>query len=137
MEVVQLGGLDSELYPLIGPLVMNPKVLKANNNYPFKTTEHYQWYIATDEQKAVMGFLPVERRSSGLVINNYYIADNEEVLALLFNSIRTDQAITAVVLTEHADMFARLGFSIEHKWTKYIKMTYTTNKNEEEEKNQH
>ena len=38
MKVIQLKGLDTDLYPLIGPLVMNPKVLKANNNYPFKTT---------------------------------------------------------------------------------------------------
>jgi len=30
MKVIQLKGLDTDLYPLIGPLVMNPKVLKAN-----------------------------------------------------------------------------------------------------------
>lgn len=60
MKVIQLKGLDADLYPLIGPLVMNPKVLKANNNYPFKTTENYQWYIAVDDQEEVVGFLPVE-----------------------------------------------------------------------------
>ena len=42
MKVIQLKGLDTDLYPLIGPLVMNPKVLKANNNYPFKTTANHQ-----------------------------------------------------------------------------------------------
>ncbi len=28
MKVIQLKGLDTDLYPLIGPLVMNPKVLR-------------------------------------------------------------------------------------------------------------
>lgn len=39
---------------------MNPDVLSANNNYPFKTTEHYVWFIAVDK-KSVVGFMPVER----------------------------------------------------------------------------
>ena len=62
MKVIQLKGLDTDLYPLIGPLVMNPKVLKANNNYPFKTTANHQWYIAVNDQEEVMGFLPVENK---------------------------------------------------------------------------
>ena len=56
MKVTQLKGLDTDLYPLIGPLVMNPKVLKANNNYPFKTTANHQWYIAVNDQEEVMAF---------------------------------------------------------------------------------
>lgn len=134
MKIVHLEGLDSKLYPLIGPLAMNPKILKANNNYPFKTTAHYQWHIALDEDGKVMGFLPVEQRKKGLVIDNYYIGDDkeEEVLSFLFDSIQTQEAITAIVLTRHADMFARLGFETEHKWTKYIKMTYNPNKHEEQ-----
>ena len=38
MEILQLDGLEPQLFNLIGPLAMNPKVLRANNNYPFKTT---------------------------------------------------------------------------------------------------
>mgnify|MGYP007047238369 CR=1 FL=1 len=36
MEILQLDGLEPQLFNLIGPLAMNPKVLRANNNYPFK-----------------------------------------------------------------------------------------------------
>ena len=43
MEILQLDGLEPQLFNLIGPLAMNPKVLRANNNYPFKTTERFQW----------------------------------------------------------------------------------------------
>lgn len=68
MKVIQLKGLDTDLYPLIGPLVMNPKVLKANNNYPFKTTANHQWYIAVNDQEEVMGFLPVENKKALLLL---------------------------------------------------------------------
>lgn len=121
------------MYPLVGPLAMNPKVLKANNNYPFKTTERHRWHIALGEQEEVMGFLPVERKKTGLVINNYYIGDdNEDVLSFLFESVREEAPVTAIVLAKHAEMFARLGFETEHKWTKYIKMTYNPDKHEEQ-----
>ena len=36
MKIRQIKDNDPELYGLIVPLVMNPKVLKSNNNYPFK-----------------------------------------------------------------------------------------------------
>ena len=81
MKVIQLKGLDTDLYPLIGPLVMNPKVLKANNNYPFKTTANHQWYIAVNDQEEVMGFLPVENKKSTSVINNYYLKEDPAILA--------------------------------------------------------
>ena len=133
MKVIQLKGLDADLYPLIGPLVMNPKVLKANNNYPFKTTENYQWYIAVDDQEEAVGFLPVEDKKNTSVINNYYLKeDNGELLKLLFSQIDVEKDITAIVLSKHLDIFKKLGFKLEHQWTNYIKMIYTnTNKNEE------
>ena len=34
---MRLNGVDARLYPLVGPLVMNPAILRQNNNYPFKT----------------------------------------------------------------------------------------------------
>ena len=82
MKVIQLKGLDTDLYPLIGPLVMNPKVLKANNNYPFKTTANHQWYIAVNDQEEVMGFLPVENKKSTSVINNYYLKEDDGAILM-------------------------------------------------------
>ena len=43
MQILKLQGTDRQLYRLVGPLVMNPKVLQYNNGYPFKTGEHYVW----------------------------------------------------------------------------------------------
>lgn len=42
IQIIRLDGIDKKLYPLIGPLVMNPEVLRFNNNYPFKTGEQYK-----------------------------------------------------------------------------------------------
>ena len=79
MEITKLDGTDERLYPLVGPLVMNPKVLKQNNNYPFRTSESYTWYIAREE-KRVVGFVPLEQKKNGYVINNYYIEGKAQII---------------------------------------------------------
>lgn len=64
------------------------KVLRANNNYPFKTTERFQWYIAVEDND-VTGFVPVEQKSGGYVINNYYVHnDDQEVLVELLGAVK-------------------------------------------------
>ena len=35
MNILKLQGLDGRLFDLVAPLVMNPAVLRQNNNYPF------------------------------------------------------------------------------------------------------
>lgn len=130
MKVIQLDGLAPILYTLIGPLAMNPKVLKANNNYPFKTTQQHQWYICIEDEE-VVGFIPVEKKTTGFVINNYYIKnDNEEVINLLLKEIKAYDRLSAVVLIKHEKNFINNGFKIEHQWTNYIKMTYEIRKHE-------
>ena len=37
IQTIQLHGTDKQLYKIVAPLVMDPEVLKMNNNYPFKT----------------------------------------------------------------------------------------------------
>ena len=53
MNILKLQGLDGRLFDLVAPLVMNPAVLRQNNNYPFKTTRNHVWYIAMDEQRVL------------------------------------------------------------------------------------
>ncbi|MDO4181924.1 MAG: hypothetical protein Q4D36_11625 [Bacteroidales bacterium] len=130
MNILKLEGLSPELFMLVGPLAMNPKVLKANNNYPFKTTERFEWYIAM-EDGSVVGFVPVEKKSSAFVINNYYVQDdNEKILKALLKAVEPKDNLQAVVQTKHEEIFAKCNFCIEHRWTNYLKMTYHTNNNE-------
>ena len=66
-------------------------MIRANNNYPFKTGEEYVWFIAI-EDKEVVGFVPVEQKSrKKAVINNYYVKAEgtvrEEILSHLLPAI--------------------------------------------------
>ena len=60
MKIMTLQGTDKLLYELVAPLVMNPAILRQNNNYPFKTSRSHVWYIAFHET-AVVGFMPVKK----------------------------------------------------------------------------
>lgn len=127
IQIIQLGGTDKLLYQLVASLVMNPRVLRKNNNYPFKTTEEYVWFIALNKQR-VVGFMPVEQRKSGCcTINNYYVDDKaEEVLPLLLSeaiaALGNDRILSSVTLTEHLDTFRKHGFEVEKEWKRYVKM---------------
>ena len=56
MQIIQLKGKDKHLYRLLAPLVMDPEVIRANNNYPFKTGEEYVWFIAIKIRKCWVSF---------------------------------------------------------------------------------
>ena len=68
-KILEFEGLDAALYPCVGPLVMDPAVLKQNYNFPFRTTQAYRWFVAVNGEE-VVGFIPVERRKSGWIMNN-------------------------------------------------------------------
>ena len=53
MKIMTLQGTDKLLYELVAPLVMNPAILRQNNNYPFKTSRSHVWYIAFHETAVV------------------------------------------------------------------------------------
>ena len=125
-QIIELNGTEKRLYQLVAPLVMNPKVLKQNNNYPFRTSENFKWFVAV-EGKKVVGFLPLEHKKSEAIINNYYVKDNNtEVLKALLekvmDSMEKDKLLTSVTLIEHQDLFLESGFSVEKMWRSYVKM---------------
>ena len=53
MDIEKLHGTDPRLYQLVAPLVMSIPVLRYNNNYPFKTSEDFVWYIAIDNRDVI------------------------------------------------------------------------------------
>ena len=71
MEIMRLNGVDARLYPLVGPLVMNPAILRENNNYPFKTSNRYLWYIAISDG-VIVGFIPLKKNEKSYHIDNTY-----------------------------------------------------------------
>lgn len=73
MDIEKLHGTDPRLYQLVAPLVMSIPVLRYNNNYPFKTSVHHKWLVATDKG-VVQGFMPIDMKSTGACIDNYYVS---------------------------------------------------------------
>lgn len=132
MQIIQLKGKDKHLYRLLAPLVMDPEVIRANNNYPFKTGEEYVWFIAI-EDKEVLGFVPVEQKGrKKAVINNYYVkaerTEREELLSLLLSAVIAEFGsetwlLNSVTLIQDKEIFEKFEFiSMDKKWTRYVKM---------------
>ena len=126
MNILKLQGLDGRLFDLVAPLVMNPAVLRQNNNYPFKTTRNHVWYIAMDEQR-VLGFMPVKMTLTNNCIDNYYISgDNSSVIEMLLDRIihdfSSDGSLVAVVHERHVEDFSMKNFIPCVQWKKYVKM---------------
>lgn len=129
MEILQLNGLDKKLYELVAPLVMNPTILRQNNNYPFKTSFRYVWYIAL-EKDSVIGFMPLKSKENGFSIDNYYISgDSAETLEALLHKIQEDiepgTTISALVHKRHSKTFDKCHFSLWSELTNYDKRDYT------------
>ena len=85
MDIEKLHGTDPRLYQLVAPLVMSIPVLRYNNNYPFKTSVHHKWLVAT-EKGVVKGFMPIDIKSTGACIDNYYVSvGNTSLLSALID----------------------------------------------------
>lgn len=133
IQILKINGTAKELYPLVGPLVMNPEVLKYNNRYPFKTKKNFEWYIALNETDGeTIGFIPLEHKSHETLINNYYAQQegHNEILSQLIESVWQDMTedmppLTALVQTPHATLFKEQGFTTTKEWKLYLKMQKT------------
>lgn len=132
IQIIQLKGKDKHLYRLLAPLVMDPDVIRANNNYPFKTNENFTWFIAIDHRE-VVGFIPVEQKDQKkAIINNYYVSVagevREGILSELISSVTIafdtkEWILDSVTLKQDQDIFEKFGFSsLDKKWTRYLKM---------------
>ena len=128
MKILIFGGTDRKLYELVAPLVMNPSVIKQNNNYPFKTDVKYIWHVAIDGSE-VLGFLPLKPLVNGYCIDNYYVkGDDKETLDSLLKSVVKEVsgsfALTALVNKRHVNDFRKNYFKTFLELKNYDKMEY-------------
>ena len=132
MEILCLGGTDKRMYELVAPLIMNPAIIRQNNNYPFKTSNRHIWYIAINNGVAD-SFMPLKPNTSGYCIDNYYIrGDNAKTIDNLLKRITDDiekfPVLTALVNKRHIEDFSRNGFVTWLELKNYNKMDYKSNK---------
>lgn len=138
MNIIRLDGTEKRLYEIVAPLVMNPAVIKQNNGYPFKTSEDFMWYIALEDD-TVEGFMPLKKTHGGLLLDNYYIRDEngQTLTGLLGNIIKDvpgDAVLMATVHKRHTAMFGKMGFHTVKEWTKYEKMIFETTQKQTDDK---
>lgn len=138
MIIEKLPGTDARLYMLVAPLVMSVPVIRQNNNYPFKTSRKHLWFVVLDRD-SVVGFMPVERKTAGAYIDNYYAAgDSPELLMALIGAavaeFASEQSLSAMVHVRHADIFKACGFSPVKNWKLYVKMEYGDNEQFQEQR---
>lgn len=129
MEIININGTDRKLYELVAPLVMNPAILRQNNNCPFKTSLRHRWFIALDNGGSVAGFLPVRNTTGRPYIDNYYIrGDREDTIEILLDAAKDEseyeRSLTALVHKRHVAAFEKNGFRTFLEWKNYHKMDY-------------
>lgn len=118
-------------------MVMDPEVLRQNNNYPFKTTPQHTWHICLSDGGDVIGFMPAKKTSSGSYVDNYYIRDDvPEILDALIDSVvsATDRPVTALCHKRHTAAFREHGFVTCTVFALYNKMKATPGQKGEQEK---
>ncbi len=128
MEILKFKGEDKRLYELVAPLVMNPAVIRSNNNYAFKTEKEYIWYLLAEDDK-VEGFMPLKPTTTGYYIDNYYIGGDkaetiEKLLAAIIEELGKSNEITALVKKHHVNDFLEFGFISWLELKNYTKMDY-------------
>lgn len=97
MRIRQIRDDEPELYRLIAPLVMNPRILKSNNNYPFKNFSRTVWYVAMGDGE-ISGFMPLKKNNADFYIDNYYISDDDpSVIDSLLDSIIEDIPVNSIL----------------------------------------
>ena len=129
MRIRRIRDDEPELYRLIAPSVMNPKVLKSNNNYPFKNFSGTVWYVAMGDGD-ISGFMPLKRNNTGFHIDIYYISDDDpSVIDSLLDSLTEAMnngkfSLTALVHKRHVRDFRRNHFNTTIELSEYDMMQY-------------
>ena len=121
--IIKIEGSDKRLYNLVGPLVMNPDILIANENYPFRNTDHHVWYIAmSGKSRRVIGFLSVV----GNHITNDYTSGNIDLLEALLEQALADQktktTIRFIAGVNELPLMEKLGFTVNKTGVKYYRV---------------
>ena len=131
LELKKLDGLSPELYERVGPLVMNPAVLRQNNNYPYKTSKNFVWFLLLMEGR-VTAFIPLESiNARQLKLDNYYVSatgGREKQLGFLLRAILeeygAEREILALAHKRDVDVFVKWGFFVVNELVNYSKLIF-------------
>lgn len=124
MKILRLNGTDKKLYALVAPLVMNPAVIRQNNNYPYKTSSKYMWHLMVEKDE-VIGFIPLKPTLNGYCIDNYYYKlDTPEIFEKLLDDVLKAgyEELSATAHKCDVKAFTKRGFALLTELSKYSKL---------------
>ncbi|GHT13443.1 hypothetical protein FACS189426_18350 [Bacteroidia bacterium] len=131
MKTEILTGTEKRLYEVVGPLVMNPKVLRQNNGAAFKTSENHLYFVALDDNDDCIGFISIQKKGKTGFINNYYIQDRDkELMASLIKTAekysKKEKLEMLIIIAQSQDyeVVRKLKFTIEKPFvrnTRFVK----------------
>jgi N-acetylglutamate synthase-like GNAT family acetyltransferase len=127
MKIEILEGTEQRLYDIVAKLVMDPKVLRQNDNVAFKTTAKHVWIVAINNEECV-GFLPIQKKKFFGEINNYYIIERDKKIftRLLERAEQHAKEIgydTIIVITQKSDyeVLVKRKYEVEKAFVKYTR----------------
>jgi hypothetical protein len=125
MEITILQGTEKRLYELVAPLVMDPAVLRQNNNVAFKTSNRFVWVVAVDEEKC-LGFLPIQLKKEIAEINNYHVQGRDRRLFTAMMKKAEAQAkdsgyaqLLIIAQNSEAPALKQKGYTVEKAFINY------------------
>jgi hypothetical protein len=128
MKTEVLKPTDDRLYSLICKLVVNPAVLRQNDNVAFKVTPNAVWFVATDDNDTCVGFLPSAKKGTITEINNYYIKDRDvkvfsTLLSLAARAAKKEGQKSLIIIAQEQDwaLLKRLKYRVEKQFVKYAR----------------
>jgi hypothetical protein len=130
MKTEILQGTEKRLYEIVGPIVMNPAVLRQNGYAAFKTSEKHTYFLALDDNDTCIGFIPVQAKKSNGEINNYYIQNRDTdvmktLLKLAEKHAKKEKLETLSIIAQSQDyaLLEKLKYPIERAFVKYTRFT--------------
>jgi hypothetical protein len=131
MKMEILIGTEKRLYEVVGPLVMDPIVLRQNDGVAFKTSENHVYFVALDNNEDCIGFIPVQKKGKIGLINNYYIQNRDKelmssLIKLAEKYFKNEKLKSLLIVAQSPDyeVVQKLKFTVEKPFvrnTKFIK----------------
>lgn len=132
MSILRLKGCAPEVYRIIGPIAMNPQVMKIRGNLPIVTKETYTWFVLRDNDGSVKALVGLEEVTGYMKLQAFVVlnATKKELGALIKEALREFKKtqypkLTVSVLNEHAGLFQKEKFELmintaKTKWSDLI-----------------
>jgi predicted GNAT family acetyltransferase len=129
-EMIEVSSESSALVKHVGPLAMNPEVLKEYEGYPIVTKPGFKWLISIQDGKCV-GFLAfsVNEEKQSANLQNCFVSPElrkHGIFKKMYNEfikrIPAKSKVELIATDTGKAVFKGLGYKVTKDFTKWHKM---------------